>query len=247
MPHERVYRQGKLLTSVTQIPAVIGKPFLDQWHIKLCNCVTHQMAKKTPYKPAEQEAITRLGLGHCGFVYGDAVKDDAAELGNQVHELIDYWLKGQQPEAKQYLNEAAKWTDKVIELYKEHGVKSHVVQPEKTLIDEESGLNGSPDHPILYDGQPCIADLKIKNQLDKFTGVQGWLYRYLIRRLYKFDFRYMLAVWCKKEKPYEVEPVLIDLDEWGEVSKACVSIWNKLNPKRIVTIYDDASMGSEVR
>lgn len=237
MPHEDIYRNGRKLVSVTQIPAVVAKVFLDKWRIKLCHCDTHKsMERKTPFKESELKVINRMGPGHCGFAYGDNIKDNAAELGTEVHEIIDNWFKGLEVKGTP---EAMGWVNKIIPLYEEHGVKPHIIQPEQTLVDEESGLNGSPDHPIVWDGNPAIADLKIKNQLDDFTGVQGWLYRYLIRRKYGFDFKYMMPIWCKKEsKNKDVEPVLIDLDEWREPSIACVTIWNKLNPKRQVRIIE---------
>jgi hypothetical protein len=237
MAHVDHYRNGVKLVSATEIPGtVLAKSFLDKWRTKLCHCLTHA-GKPKKLKPAEKAIINATGSGHCGLVYADKVKDAAADLGTAVHKIVEEYLEGVDSDDKPA--EAYVWASKIVALLREHSVKPVLIKPESTLIDEESNLAGSPDLVAEWDGRPEIVDYKIKNSLDEFTGVQGWVYRYLIRRQTGVDIRYMRILWCKKESAGKlVEPVLIDLDEWAEPTKALIVLWNRLYPSRRVTLHE---------
>jgi len=238
MPHVDHYRNGKRLVSATELTTIIGKPFLDKWRIKLCRCLTHAEAKKAPLKPAEQRAWERFGAGHCGNVYADLVKDDAGDLGTSVHDIIENWFKGHFLAVPS--TEAALWAKGIIKLYGEHKVKPVIIKPEENLIDEESGLAGSPDTIGEWDGRVEILDTKIKGQLDDLTAMQGCAYRYLLKRCKGQDVRWMRPIWCQKEsKDYSIKSdIVYDLDEWTDDWKALVRIWNRLHPNRKVTIHE---------
>ena len=234
IPHIDTYRNGIKLVSATELPSLIGKPFLSKWQQKLCQCRTHREAKKTAFKQVEKEALEKFGEGHCGLVYADYVKDAAGDLGNEVHKIIEYWFNDIEIDAA---NEAGAWAKKIINVCQQHNVKPSVIKPEEVLIDAESGLAGSPDLIMEWDGRIEIGDYKIKNQLDDLTGMQGCAYRYLIRRLHNVDIRYMRIFHCRKaHKDQDVKDVLIDLDEWTESWIGLTKVWNKLNPKREVKI-----------
>lgn len=219
MPHQDHYRNGVKLVSVTELMSIINKPFLEKWKRGLCS----------------------FQMGQCGFVAAEQVADEAADLGNKVHEDVAEYLKN---------NEMAKtpWGFKIAEKLKEMGVQKYLIDPESTLIDQESGLAGSPDFvgtleneflPPLFSSDGFIGDLKIKNSLDPLTGMQGCGYRYLIKRMHGVDISQMLVIWAKKKtKSQLVEAVWIDLNDWYEDWKALVKLWNRLNPKRIVTIHE---------
>lgn len=234
MGHVDVYRGGRKLVSVTQLQSIIAKPYLEMWRNKLCQCKTHALAKKTAFKDAETDAWTMLGGGHCGFMYAEIVKTEAAELGTRVHKEVEEWFT-----TGQVLDSWANWTLPVIQLYEQHHAEPTIIRPEETLIDEESGLAGSPDQVLQWDGRNVIGDIKIKNQLDSLTGLQGAGYRYLLRRLKNVDINEMMVIWAKKEaKGFQVDAVSINLDEWMKPFKSLVDMWNVLNPKRMVKVLD---------
>lgn len=217
MAHVDRYHNGKKLVSATELLQVINKPFLEKWKQGLCS----------------------FQMGQCGFERAKQIAEEAGDLGNKVHEYIEAYLKSGGNSSPFDETEAAKWAAKITKLYIEHGVKPHLIEPEETLIDNESGLAGSPDHVIMWDGNPYIADLKIKNQLDPLTALQGCAYRYLIRRLKGQDIKEMLVIHAKKKTVSKiVEPVFIDLDPWMEDWKALVKLWNRLSPSRKVTIFE---------
>lgn len=236
MTHQDIWNNGVKVVSATTLPSIIGKDFLDKWRIKLCQCKTHTGTNKSDFKDVELAILNQFGVGHCGYVYADQVKDDAADLGNEVHKLMEVWLKtGNIGEAS---SSALMWADKIIEIYKQNNVKPYLILPEATLVDYESNLSGSPDFVNEWNGEPEIDDFKIKNQLDKLTGMQGMAYRYLIRRKFNKDIRWMRVLWCQKENVgKQVKPILIDLDEWEKPWKSLVDVWNVLHPKRKVTLF----------
>lgn len=236
MPHVDTWRNGVKLVSVTELQKIIAKPFLDNWRLKLCQCKTHEFSKKSAFKPAEVAALDKFGKGHCGFVYADNVRDDAGDLGNEVHEIIEAYFKGLTLE--HLTGEATEWATKIVSVYEEHKVTPAVIKPEENLIDKESGLAGSPDTIGYWDGRIEILDTKIKNSLDDLTALQGVGYRYLLRRLHNVDVRYMRPVWCDKSTVGKLvkTDLVYDLDEWMEPWKALVTLWNVLNPKRNVNL-----------
>lgn len=238
MVHKDVWRNGVKLVSATEIPAIIGKYFLDLWRIKLCQCKTHKGTNKSPFKKSELIVLDKFGPHHCGYVYAEQVKDNAGDLGNDVHELVECWFNAI-PHRDTIGPEAIEWATKIVTLYKQHNVTPKLIIPEGKMIDEASGLIGSADTIGEWDGRLEILDTKIKNNLDELTGMQGMAYRYLIRRIYGVDIRFMRVIWCRKEhKDRDVKDVLIDLDEWVEPWKALITVWNKLNKKRQVKIIE---------
>lgn len=215
MAHVDRYHNGKKLVSATELQSVINKPFLEKWKESLC---------------CPQQ-------GQCGFIRAKQVAEEAGDLGNEVHRLVEEYLKG--VEVSQSLNaDAVGWATKIVALYKGHKVEPYLLAPEETLIDYESGLAGSPDAVIMWDGKPYISDLKIKNQLDALTGMQGMAYRYLIKRLKGVDISEMLVIHAKKRTVSKiVEPIIIDLNLWVEPWKHLVGIWNVVNPSRKVVVH----------
>lgn len=198
--------------SVTELQQIISKPFLEKWKKSLC-----------------QQGIV------CGFDAAKAVAEEAAALGTQVHEDVEAWFRGVEPQTL--------WGQKIVAQYKEAHAQAVLIAPEESMIDEESGLAGSPDAVIRgvwadYKGT-AISDLKIKNQLDTLTGMQFAGYRYLLRRKTGVDVNKGLIMWCqKKSKGQTVKPVWIDLDLWTEPFKTLVDMWNILNVKRQVRLHE---------
>lgn len=219
MTHRDVWRNGNKLVSVTELQSVIAKPFLDKWKESLCEC------------PAHKNRNEKL----CGHVHAKKVADEAAEMGNAVHEDVENYFKGVEP--------TTEWGIKIVEKIKEVNAKPILINPEESMIDADSGLAGSPDAVLEVDYPEykgiVIGDNKIKNSLDSLTGMQGAGYRYLLRRKHGVDVSKMLIFWAQKKLVTpKVKLVLIDLNEWTEPWKCLVTLWNKANPKRKVTIHE---------
>jgi hypothetical protein len=219
MVHKDVWRNGQRLVSVTELQSIINKPFLEPWKISLCEC------------PAHKNKNEKL----CGFIHAKKVVEEASELGNLVHEEVERYLNA----GDEYSQTV--WTPKIIEQLKLVKAKPVLIRPEQSMIDEESGLAGSPDGVFEVDCPEykgiVIGDNKIKNSLDSLTGMQGAGYRYLLKRKHGVDVNKMLIFWAQKKLVTpKVKLVWIDLDEWQEPFKHLVELWNVINPKRRVTL-----------
>lgn len=222
MAHKDHYRNGVKLVSVTELQKIISKPFLDTWRESLC-----------------QKGLV------CGFDAAKAVAEEASELGNRVHEDVAACITSGYSYVPQ-----TEWGAKINLKLQEMGVKKYLMAPEATILDVESNLAGSPDfvgQSSFYSADEglevitsFIGDIKIKNTLDILTGMQGAGYRYLIKRRYKEDINKMLIMWGqKKTVGQKVKPIWIDLNEWTMPFQALVTVWNTLNPKRRVTLFND--------
>lgn len=210
MAHKDHYYNGSRLVSATELVSIIDKPFLHRWRESLC---------------CPQSGV-------CGFERGRQIADEAATLGIEVHEHVEKYLKGEP------ITET-EWGANIVSKLKQHVIKPYLIEPEETLIDNESGLAGSPDFVAVWDDEPVIGDVKVKNQLDENTDDQGCAYRYLIHRKFGIWIDKMRILWCKKRtKSKLVEIVDIDLKANYDNWLALVKRWNKANPKRRVTIYD---------
>lgn len=219
MVHKDIWRNGNKLVSVTELQSIMAKPFLDKWKEGLCEC------------PAHKNMNEKL----CGHVHAKRVADEAAEMGNAVHEDVENFFKGVDPQTE--------WGIKIAEKIKEVNGKPVLIRPEQSMIDEESGLAGSPDAVLEVDYPEykgvVIADNKIKNSLDNLTGMQGAGYRYLLRRKHGVDVDKMLVFWAQKKLVTpKVKLVLIDLNEWLGPFKHLVALWNVITPKRKVTLHE---------
>lgn len=208
MPHKDIYRNGVKLVSVTELQRIVAKPYLDTWKESLC--VPGQV---------------------CGFDAARHVAEEAADMGNKTHEYVELTLKGIPPPSPDA------WGARIVDKINEMGISKCLLDPEETIIDEESGLAGSPDFIGTCNEGMFIGDLKVKNQIDANTDDQGCGYRYLIRRKFDVDIKKMLIFWCQKKSVKQtVKPVWIDLDSNQAAWEALVMRWNKANPKRSVKL-----------
>ncbi len=208
------YHNGKRLVSVTELQSLIDKPFLNKWRESLCECPAH-----------------KKGDGICGFVHANKVAKEAAELGNKVHKEVAAYLQVGSSAVLQ------PWSKAIIERLSEMHIEKHLIEPETVLVDKDSNLSGSPDFVGASEDQVFIGDLKIKNQLDILTALQGCGYRYLIKRLYQVDISTMVVLWAKKKsKTMEVEPVWYDLNEHMDTWHSLIKMWNYTHSNRQVAI-----------
>lgn len=246
MVHKDIYRNGNKLSSVTEIKSIIksfrycfkrNKSYdsLELWRRDLCQCPKCYDTNKHDYYGKALEK------GLCGNILADEISEEAAGLGTSTHDEVENWFKGREP--------SSLWGKLIVEKLKLAQVKPVLIRPEYSMIDEESGLAGSPDailegswglleHPIANYTGPCITDHKVKNSIDALTGMQGAGYRYLLRRKHEVDVPWMLILWAQKKLVTpKVKPLWIDLREWEQPFKDLCGVWSTLNPKRKVTIH----------
>ena len=222
--HSDLYYQGKKLVSATTLPGIIVKEFLERWKKDLCECIACQNELTSWDKPRTGKS------GVCGFKLAAKVAKASADASNIVHEEIASWLNtGVLPEVP---NE---WTAKIVEKLKEGSVKKYLIEAEQVLRWNEAGLSGSPDGVCEGFGKKFIFDNKIKKELDVLTGVQGYIYRLLVKKEKGEDIRWMLIAWGQV-KTGKVKLVWIDLNKWKAVTKALILIWNTINPARAVNL-----------
>lgn len=222
--HKDLYAGGKKLVSATSLPAIITKDFLERWKKDLCECIGCQDTPTSWDKPRAGKS------GLCGTLLAKKVAEKAAEFSNVVHEEMAEWLKtGNLPEVP------SEWTAKIISALKEGNTKAVLIDPETILRWDEAMLSGSPDGVCEGFGKRFILDHKIKKSLDKLTGVQGYIYRLLIKKNTGEDIRWMLIAWGQVETG-KVKLVWIDLNEWKAVTKALILIWNTINPSRAIKL-----------
>lgn len=75
--HQDLFHKGKKLVSVTQLQAIVSKPFLELWKQSLC-----------------EENV-------CGFVAAKKIAEEAAEFSNVIHEEVaEYLNSGKEPSSE---------------------------------------------------------------------------------------------------------------------------------------------------
>lgn len=222
--HQDLYSGGKKLVSATSLPAIIVKEFIERWKKDLCECISCQNELTSWNKPRAGRS------GICGTKLAKKVAEEAADLSNIVHKEIGDWLEnGFLPEIP---NE---WTAKIINELKLGNTKAILIAPEKVIRCDAALLSGSPDAVCEGFGKRFILDHKVKKSLDTLTGVQGYIYRLLVKHSTGEDIRWMLITWGQV-KTGKVKLVWIDLDEWKVVTKALIVIWNNINPSREIVL-----------
>jgi hypothetical protein len=190
----------------------------------------------------------------------DWTRDDAGEVGNQVHELIEKCLVVSMGNARifyeAWFDEAANWDPDVFyragmvwQFLSNHDVR--VVEVEPTIYNDTLGYAGSADFIAEIDGVMCIVDIKSSRTWSDTFAIQVAAYANGEYYLTDFnDIRHDLPV-IEKGAVLWVEPDrcrLIEIDispETFDAFKACQTLtekWVNL-PKKKVTIFD--TKGSE--
>ncbi len=196
----------KAWPSVTQVLAVVDKPFLKMWYGK-------------------------NGISHC-----ERIKKESAELGQRVHDAIAESLQGrewshivQSGTEAEMVGEFEKWAQKT-------GFKALVVEPEKGIESATYEYSGTFDAIGTFgdSNDQYVCDWKTTGQMDDMHGCQLAAYAHAYTETTGFPIKGGLIVRLEKKadkkKRIEVKEYT-DLPRYFTVFLACKRIWDFLNKK----------------
>lgn len=147
----RIPGRATTYPGVTTILNVINKPGITQW-------VADQTAAKAVMSLSYLMTVSEdVGWSNLRFVwskeadlvgsevrqYWEGVKNDAADLGTNIHEWIEADIDGLMPYPEPSAIEAEEMVDAWDEWYSEHEVISH--RQEFTCVNDEWGIAGTAD------------------------------------------------------------------------------------------------------
>lgn len=196
MPHRNdVYIDGIKAPSVTTVLNVVNKPFLHIWYGKL------------------------------GLAKAQAVLKESQELGQNVHEMIEAYLKGDEiPECSgnesRMFMEFKNWAQKTAPT---------VVELELDMTSQKHKFYGTCDAVLEIDGKLVICDWKTSSSIDKFHGVQLAAYAQMYKEITDREITEGLIVRLDKKegakKLIEVKKFQ-NLDKYFEIFLHCLAIYN---------------------
>jgi hypothetical protein len=189
--------------SVTQVLAVIDKPFLFYWAAK-------------------------NGLEFC-----ERVKRESGELGQAVHELIAYWLEHKQlpdnvlaDQALELFNEWKVW--QLENDFRPLEIERKVEHKELHYHGTFDAIGTFGDSPDVY-----AADWKTSSKIDDMYGAQLAAYAAAFTEETGVNVTGGIIVRMdKKGGPLEAKR-FDNLDKYMEVFKACLFIYNFLHPVKV--------------
>lgn len=113
-------------------------------------------------------------------------RDEAADFGTQVHELIEAHKNGQ---AITLPDDAPEQVRSGVEAYLswERMTKLEIVQQEVQLVCDCHRFGGTPDAIGRIDGKLCLLDWKTSNGVYSDYLIQLAAYKHLIERGYRLD------------------------------------------------------------
>lgn len=238
MPHvDQKNSKGEKLPSVTQVTGIYDKN-LDGWRKWMCG----EMTKKD-FRHKEQ----------CCLQACEAVKDEAVETGEKIHEARALWLQGKDTDALCLDEREQRLFDVLRSFYTDNGYKPVAVEPEwKT-----ESLSGSPDGIGTFQqpfwgtekkfwaiepprlpkpGELWIDDLKVKNSIDWAHPLQGFGYRVLAQEILGKTIDWFLILRLNKKDegpPYEVKGYYLPYYEQHWRATELMYVLKKTNGKRI--------------
>lgn len=235
----------KYLKSVTSFTGILDKPGLPFWAVRLMR----------------DDLFTKLQLGKildkADIYYAHKLhqirKQEAADIGTQIHEWIDKWISGENPEIPDHKN-VAQGIISFLEFQRENNIEW--LEGEFITWSEQYWYAGKPDRKAKFNGLKYIVDFKSSKEVNAEYAFQTALYqiaeqeqtgeefggRLILRfaKLSEEDYYEELALEneLRKEfgdkpkelKPYRVfEPVFFTNPKDLEISLQLVNVANRLN------------------
>lgn len=195
----------------------------------------------------------------CCVKAADAYMDEAADLGNDIHELREAFLKGQ-PFSAGVPEYHAKVFEPVARFYKESGYKPlQILTSEGKLVQGvEMKMTGktfggtldgagtftvpfweeqrktfwanTPETPVGM-GEVWIEDLKIKSKLDALHPLQLYGYSLLLKEIHGIEAKWGLIV--RREKKLDKRPEIqlkgYYLPSYKDIWDSAIKCWHFLN------------------
>lgn len=153
-PVKHVYKiNGEYANGVTTALGIIAKPFLIPWAAK--QAADYVKENITPGVALDEVQIQALVDGAKNA--HRRTKDSAADMGTFIHNYIEAFVRGEEPEAP--INpKLRKVVDKFHEWWDE--TKPEVLKPERMLCSPTHMLAGTADLVCKIDGKLTIVDWK---------------------------------------------------------------------------------------
>jgi hypothetical protein len=243
--YKEVDGKKKYYPSVTGYTGIINKPGLIYWAVGLAE--DNLISKLLAGKVLDELDIYEAGEQHTKF------KQDAGDIGTQIHDWIDQWLNGLDPEIPDHPNVQTGITSFLT--YQQEN-KIEWLDGEQIVCSEKYGFGGRYDRKCKIDGKLYMVDFKSSNQLSEDYAIQTALYQiaeeeitgekfdgrlvirfaketedeYLARMEKKNDKRRKLGKKPSEIKPYAVfEPKFyLDNEADKQAAIACVTLQNRL-------------------
>lgn len=221
--------EGKKLPSVSAIPALFAKD-MSGFHNWICSKL-HTKDDR------------------CCVAAADQYYRESADLGNDVHSLMEAFLKGDSFEdgVPQYQAEVFA---PVAEFFKESGYQPQFIEQKMTgstfggTLDTAGTFNKSfwekqrktfweggefKDVPTVRD--LWVVDLKIKSKLDPLHPLQLYGYSLLLKEIYGIEAKYGLII--RREKKLDKTPEIqlrgYYLPDYAQIWKHAFACWKFLN------------------
>lgn len=190
---------GKKVDGVTSVLGVINKPALLGW---AANCaVDHLMAAIQPGMVYDAITLEDLAL-HARKAYATK-RDKAAETGTQVHQWIEDYIKGKQPDMPndtEVLNGVLafkRWVD-----------SRHVefICSERKIMSRRYCFGGTLDFEALIDGKLYLGDIKTSSAIYPEMFLQTSAYQ-MARQEEEPGLEYagQIIVNCRKDGTLDVQ------------------------------------------
>lgn len=198
---EKVEFDGVVAPSVTSVIGIIDKPFLKIW------------------------------FGKLGLAKAQQTVKDSQILGQNVHEAIESYFRGETiPDLSQ--REAA-----MFSLFKGWAMQSHFspIELETYLENRKDGYYGTCDAIGSFDGGPLLmADWKTSAQVDKTYGCQLAAYAAAYKETTGIEITegFVVRVDKKEDAKKPIEIVRYEnLPRYYEVFLHCLQVWKFVNNK----------------
>lgn len=112
-------------------------------------------------------------------------RDEAADTGTRVHELVERHIKGDEPHPDEYSDEVESGYHAYLSW--ERMTKLEIVAQEIQLVCDCHRFGGTPDAIGRLDGQLCLLDWKTSNSVYADYLIQLAAYKHLIECGYRLD------------------------------------------------------------
>lgn len=218
--------------SVTTILNVLNKPALVEWGVRCaCNDIEDNMrALFAGGSFTEQQILNIITRGRTAH---DRVREEAAEIGTNVHDwLAGYWKSDRAVSTMPEEERTRKCINAALDWFAEHDLKPVAV--EEPLYSKELNICGRPDWIGYVDGELSVLDYKSTKQIYPELALQCTAYGQIFYEMGvdKPETRWGLRL-DKETGEFEARrypPETFDLD-WDSF-KCCFTIYDRMKHLR---------------
>lgn len=203
------FMDGKPMTGVTTILAVIAKPALIQWAANMACDYIHEKVVKPIGRGEEQYPIFRKlpEILEEARTAHRKKKEAAGEAGTDVHSLIEKWIKRCiVVDFLTPLHQDELENPQVVKFHQwatEKGVK--FLESEKKLYSPAHWIAGTTDFTCEIDGKRYVGDLKTSSGIYYEMFMQCAAYRMMLEEMGEEKYHGSVIVRCGKDGSFETK------------------------------------------